>query len=666
MDNAPTPCFEKPNLIEDFKKTELIEKKEFEIKNKDIIYDTILSKTINKKQLVLQCYQRNNKYNSYETFLNFDDLIKLNKAFKICESIDDAYSIIFNKFQEKNVFIQDTKDFKVKIIYFSLTNIISGKEQKIEIELKNNNKDAYIMNEFEEKLNIITQNENNLMKENENIKKIINDFSQYKLNIDNKIKKFEEEINTLKKENENLKKDIELLKSYHENDNLRKNQNNITPLGNVENEKYEVQLKKILDDYKEAEDDEDKFEILKKYNKVLEELIKNLSKDFNNNINVEIYYRYVKDLFLSYIKALNMKEQLTKEDQEEIIFKIKENISKFIKQNSEYLDNLTEILKDIKKRFFLEIIINFIEQLNICGKECLKERKKSCKYNSLKYFEKARALFKKYIVNFKNAAVCGKKIIEKCKNEVDLSESYINDINSNAILLKGDNLQLEIESKIDTGFKQDAMGLIINKKDDIKKLKIVLSNYEKILINLSDRLTEEKAKCIANILKILKLLGNYNIIKMFQLAENCEFIVEKLNIDKSEKWYKEFEEIYNEIKEKYLSFKFTKEEKRKNIQKKYKDIFDEIDSKYHKRRNYLEFINYVLSIKPYPGFEEDKKNKVINFKKESKELIKFLQFKYSLENLAFPFEDEKSQLEYFLIEHIGSYLNSMSYNYYIF
>ena len=214
--NAPLPCFAKPiyNEEEETKKLELIEKNKFELIYNNVIYDTILSKTINNKYLVIQSYQRDNKYNIYEVFLKYNDLIKLNKTFKVCESIDDAYKLIFNLFNEKKVFIQDTLDYKVKILNFSIINILNGEEQKMEIELKNNNKDSYIMNEFGDKYNDLIENVNNLKKENENIKNTLNVLEKDKLKMEKKIQIFEDEMNNIKKENENLKKEIELLKSY--------------------------------------------------------------------------------------------------------------------------------------------------------------------------------------------------------------------------------------------------------------------------------------------------------------------------------------------------------------------------------------------------------------------------------------------------------------------
>ena len=209
MEAPPIPCFAIHKKKEEKKQNlELIEIKKFELIYKNIIYDTNLCKTINKKCLVIQSYQRNNKYNMYEAFLKYDDLIKLSKAFKICESIDDAYKLIVNLFNEKKVYIQDTKDDKVKIIYFSIINIINREEVKVEIEIKNNNKDSYIK-KFVDEYNDLIENVNNLKKENENIKKTLNDLIKDKLKMEKKIQIFEDEIN---KKNEILKKVIELLK----------------------------------------------------------------------------------------------------------------------------------------------------------------------------------------------------------------------------------------------------------------------------------------------------------------------------------------------------------------------------------------------------------------------------------------------------------------------
>ena len=421
-------------------------------------------------------------------------------------------------------------------------------------------------------------------------------------------------------------------------------------------------LKDFLEAYKEAEDDEDKYEILKNYNEVLEDFISIFDKDFDNETMVEKYYIYVKELIESYVKLLNMKDQLTKGDQEKIISNIKGYIGIFIKQSSGYLNNLIDILKDVNKKIFFEIVIIVIEQLNNCGKECLKEAKKFCKYYSLMYFEKAKTFFKKYIGDFKALGVCGKQLLTKCKQEVALCEDYINDINSNAILLCGNTFKIDklIKSKAETGFTRDAYGLQITAKDEQEKYQIVLSNYENMLIELEDRMTEEKAICIANILKIaIRFLGDSNYTKYIKLGENCQLIVDQKGLNKNETWYKEFLEIYNEIKENYKLLKENEKEMRENMRNKYPEKFDEIDSKFAKKKNNLEFINYILKIKPYPKYEEDKKDTKNDFTKESQDLITLLQNRYHPDNYSYSLDDEESQLNFCLIEYIESYINRM-------
>ena len=220
MDNAPTPCFEKPEIKqEEIKNFELKDKNEFEIEFKSLMYDIMLSKTLDSEYIVIQCYQRHKNYNTFETMLKFVDLIKLSKAFKICESIDDAYKIIFNKFNEKKVYLEETKDFKIKILYFSLENIITGEEQKIEIEIKNKNKDSHLMNEFGEKFENLEEKVQKLTKENNIIIKELSNYKNEKIIMEKKIKKLEDDMNRIIKENENFKKEIELLKSNYRNKN---------------------------------------------------------------------------------------------------------------------------------------------------------------------------------------------------------------------------------------------------------------------------------------------------------------------------------------------------------------------------------------------------------------------------------------------------------------
>ena len=421
-------------------------------------------------------------------------------------------------------------------------------------------------------------------------------------------------------------------------------------------------LKEFQDAYNQSQDEEDKYDILNNYNEVLEEFIDLFDKNFDNETMVEKYFIYVKQLMNSYATVLNM-QQITNETQKKIINKIKEYIKVFTQQSSGYLDQLVELMKNTKKKIFYEIILIVMEQLNECGKNCLQEKKKFCRYQSLIFFEKSLSFYKKYISDFKNLLTCSKDIREKCKNLVAVSQDYINDINSNAILLLDESLKPDkLITSNQTGFTNNLIGLKLSIKDQEEKYQIVLNNYEKMLIELSDKVSKEKALCIAYILKIaIRFLGESNYKKYIKLADDCEFIVNQLNLNKKEQWYIEFQDIYKEVKENYKLIQENEKEMRETIKSKYKNIFNEIDAKFAKKRGNLDFINYILQLKPYPQYEEDKKNKNINFKIESQDLISHLQTRYHPDRYSYS-NDEDSQLNYCIIEYIESYLNRMFIN----
>ena len=296
-------------------------------------------------------------------------------------------------------------------------------------------------------------------------------------------------------------------------------------------------------------------------------------------------------------------------------------------------------------------------------KELLTRKKKFCRYQSLIFFEKSLSFYKKYISDFKNLLTCSKDIREKCKNLVAVSQDYINDINSNAILLLDESLKPDkLITSNQTGFTNNLIGLKLSIKDQEEKYQIVLNNYEKMLIELSDKVSKEKALCIAYILKIaIRFLGESNYKKYIKLADDCEFIVNQLNLNKKEQWYIEFQDIYKEVKENYKLIQENEKEMRETIKSKYKNIFNEIDAKFAKKKGNLDFINYILQLKPYPQYEEDKKNKNINFKIESQDLISHLQTRYHPDRYSYS-NDEDSQLNYCIIEYIESYLNRMFIN----
>ena len=200
--------------------------------------------------------------------------------------------------------------------------------------------------------------------------------------------------------------------------------------------------------------------------------------------------------------------------------------------------------------------------------------------------------------------------------------------------------------------------LQISRKDEEEKYNIILNNYENILIELSDKICKEKAICITNILIVsIKYLGNNNYRKYYKLGKDCEFIVRYLELDTNECWYREFNEIFQDIKEYYDNTKESENKERIRIKKEYKEIFEEIELQFVMRKDNFEFIKYILYSQPYKGYDIDLRRK--DFNNMSIELIDYLRDKYNPDNYNYLSINEKSVFQYFISEAITIYLDEI-------
>ena len=415
---------------------------------------------------------------------------------------------------------------------------------------------------------------------------------------------------------------------------------------NIDYKNIKETLRDVQNILNETKDEEDKFNILMCLNNILEEFIDNLEKDFDsldNEIQLEKYYLYIKELFNSYNKVFKLKEYLDIGKKNKIMDNIKKYLNLFIKLNVGYLDDLLEIIKDLP--IFYEIILFAMEKLNQCGKNCLKEMKKLCKYNSLKYFEKSKTLFSKYNIDRNKFLFI--KLYKNYKIQMQICEEYIDDINSSLILLFEDNIKFDELILSETGFS--GKSILEDKNEGYQSLK----EYEKMLPKYEGKGNIKEAFILFKIITInYKLLGKKSF-DMYKMGERIEFILKKIN--PKPKWYKEFNEIFTELEE---SLKI-KENDREKIKRKYKTIFEEIEI-FKERKYNREFIKYILQKYPYKGYEKDKNNR--KFNNITAETLFYLRTKYCPDKYSFNFEDEDSQLNYCLMEFIYQLLNILYSN----
>ena len=200
---------EEQNPKESNEKNEYENAKQFKIKKSDGDYDLTIFKEPNKDYIIFSCHKEDDLLLIYETNLKIKELAILNEKFSLCNSIDDIYFLLLEKFENNQVKIRET--IKNEII----TLVI--KSEKIEINLIRNklNKD-YIINKLCKSYNSFIVEIYNLQEENEKLKEQNNIFM-------NEFPKVIKDVQFLKDENCKLVNEIQGLKSFH---NRKENENN--------------------------------------------------------------------------------------------------------------------------------------------------------------------------------------------------------------------------------------------------------------------------------------------------------------------------------------------------------------------------------------------------------------------------------------------------------
>jgi len=405
-------------------------------------------------------------------------------------------------------------------------------------------------------------------------------------------------------------------------------------------------LKPYIDAYKECNDDEedDKKLYLNNFNEAMEGFIDAFDKNFDDETVLEKYYLYIKELFLSsYMEYLKL--PLDAGEKKEIFKKIEKYLTYFIDKSSGYLSNLLEILSPLQKgklcKDFYKIVINIMEKLNNCGKERIKLNNAFSNYHSLMYFEQSLHYYDIYLSSQKEARF-DPTYLPKMKEQKEISIKYINEIKSGAIILaeeslvedrKFDGIKVMFES-MNSGFTKGLNQLgIVNYSDISKNRELVLKTikeFENVLasVQITDKPTVTEAKCVADILKLNQILGNLEKKNyLFTLADRCKFIIEQLNIDERDEWCKEFKNVYEKI-QKINTPNLDYNQLLERLRQRDPSDFDELDNEFNKNRGNIKFIQYILEKHPYPNFENDKKNKVIDFENYSVGLIDFLMRHY--------------------------------------
>ena len=456
------------------------------------------------------------------------------------------------------------------------------------------------------------------------------------------------------------------------------------------NQAMKNKKKKNDDEEDEDEEEDERIIYIKNYYTTLEEFINKFDKNFDNETVLYKFYLYIKDLFERYLDALKL--DLDKGDKKHIFGKINEYIQIFIDKSSGYLNELLEVLSGLKKVKnkvkFYQIIVFVIGKLNELGKNCIISDKPFCKYHSLMYFELSHSYFEKYFPkksdteppsgttttneeeDRENMAILGDNELDTLKKESKSCLEYINDIKSGAILLceeflkKNTLIKNEIIQSSDRGITSQVKQHNIANLDRMNRdnRKIFLANYEKLLsqIQITDDFTKKEAICIANIIKICYSISEDFASKtryLLYLAKRCETIVEHLQLDKNEDWYKEFNELYTKLKV-FEPKEQVYQELLTEMKDKYPDVFKNLDDNFRKLAP-QKFIKYILETHPYKDYEKDKDR---DFGTVNPDLLLFLLKKYLPDNYNYTANKEESKLKHCIVQEISKKLNSLYTN----
>ena len=367
-----------------------------------------------------------------------------------------------------------------------------------------------------------------------------------------------------------------------------------------------------------TEDNEEKFKILKNLADSCANLIEIYSYLNEQNESESLYQKLIENYksILKYYSEMILINNDEKEI-EDLMNKIKGVITKLINDDIENMMNIFDLLKEKKQKQYVLIIIFTAELLYNEGQKILDEGNKFSRYYSRKFFvkgDKVKANIDQKLID--NMDYQLKKIYgpfqEKYLNKVDLVDTFVKSLKIK--LLKKDSPYI-------TGFTR--IGKIIEEALKPENVDLSLDILTEMVSSLSKdkkNPTEEEAFCLANILKIkftVLMNQNMNDIKSYEIMiDRIDYIIDALEIDERTSWFSEYTELKDEIKQ--------KKEEIENNKKNYKSSIDELDKKYEnsrKKKEPMEFINFIIEKYPYIGYDSTKGLLNLNFEKILEEIF---------------------------------------------
>ena len=185
------------------KDMKLIEEKEFQLNFNEDIFILKIGENMSKKNIIMKISNTTKLEDIfYEHYFDFDELVKLDRTFRLYDELEEIFSTLITCLNEKKIIIKEVKNDE---IILGLKIIMpTGKEKIIDLKLnkKELEKDS-VIKELCKKINILEEENKNLKNETKSLK--------------DEIKVIKDELNIIKKWKEDNEKNIKILMEPYEN-----------------------------------------------------------------------------------------------------------------------------------------------------------------------------------------------------------------------------------------------------------------------------------------------------------------------------------------------------------------------------------------------------------------------------------------------------------------
>ena len=384
--------------------------------------------------------------------------------------------------------------------------------------------------------------------------------------------------------------------------------------------KYKLEIMDYTKNFKMMNDDQSKYEIIKNYNKSLNDYLQFLEENYQDNES-EKYLYLVDKLFKSYsyffkTQLFSMVEYNEKNQINQKVESYIEKISKKCPYRIKYLlENFKDIKTDNSKIYYTSSIYS-MKILRTRGDEYYKKMQQNSNQIAKNIYEECLIIGK---ICFNN---------DKILNTIDLEirreyEEIKDECEDKIKLISADSIS-EIENTKMTGnlfsnnngLDDDNLSLLsFNFYQSLSKL-----NAIEDLEDTNDALLS-KAICLANIVKIelIKKISASSLQILIDLAEESIKIANKLGeICTSQNWFKEINDIKVKLKEKMSVLPPPPPIDNFKI---------ELENNYNNLGN-EDFLRFLLKKYPYDGCQFSE-NMIEEFKNNKRKFLKKLSVKYN-------------------------------------